>query len=114
MFQERRRAERIEILGHLGGEVRTFQPLAIAEVSLGGVQVETEFPLQIDSLHHFRLTLGDVSVVVEGRITHCRINDVGHERVVYRAGVELINPSEHVQNALQHCIQRVKGFPSVQ
>lgn len=35
-----------------------FQPVAIREIGRGGAQVETVFPLQLDSLHDFRLTLG--------------------------------------------------------
>ena len=56
-----------------------FQPMAIKEISRGGAQVETGFPLQLDSLHDFRLTLGDRSVVVKGRVVHCSISDVDQE-----------------------------------
>ena len=53
-----------------------YQPMAIKEISRGGVLVETGFPLQIDSLHEFRLTLGEQSIVVKGRVAHSRISDV--------------------------------------
>ena len=43
---------------------------------LGGAQIETMFPLHLDSLHDFRLTLGDRSIVVKGRVAHCSISDV--------------------------------------
>lgn len=109
MFQEKRRAERIEILGPLGGEVTVFQPVKIAEISLGGVQVETDFPMQLESLHDFRLSLGDITVVVKGRVTHCRIADVDHERVTYKTGVELVAPSDHVREAIGSYIERLKG-----
>ena len=55
---DKRDAERIEILGDLQGEVMVFSPMAIREISRTGAQVETAFPLQLDSLHDFRLTLG--------------------------------------------------------
>ena len=73
-MQERknRDGERIEILGELHGEVMVFEPMAIREISRGGMQIETAFPLQPDSLHDFRLSLGDRSVVIKGRIVHCR------------------------------------------
>ncbi|MFN8060583.1 MAG: PilZ domain-containing protein [Vicinamibacterales bacterium] len=112
MFKEKRRAERVEILGQLAGEVTVFQPLTITEVSSGGVQVETEFPLHIDSIHDFRLTLGDITVVVKGRVTHCRIADIEHERVLYRTGVEVIDPTDHVRQTLQEYIEHVKNFRS--
>lgn len=65
------------------------------------MQVETSFPLQLDSLHDFRLTLGDRSVVVEGRIAHSRISDVDQDIITYRTGIEFIEPSERVAAAIQ-------------
>jgi len=94
--EDKRDTERIEILGELRGEVTVFQPMGIKEISRGGAQFETGFPLQLDSLHDFRLTLGDRSVVVKGRVVHCTITDVEQELVLYRSGVEFIEPSERV------------------
>ena len=92
----KRDTERIQILGELHGEVMVFQPMTIKEMARGGVQVETGFPLQLDSLHEFRLTLGDRSVVVKGRVAHCSISDVDQEIVLYRSGIEFVEPSERV------------------
>jgi len=55
--------------------------MAVTEVATGGAQIETAFPMQLDSLHDIRLTLGNRSVVVKARIAHCRISDVEEERV---------------------------------
>lgn len=68
------------------------------------MQVETGFPLQLDSLHDFRLTLGELSVVVKGRIAHSRISDVDQDIVTYLSGVQFIEPSEHVAAAIQHFV----------
>ncbi len=91
-----------------------FQPMTVTEVSRGGAQVETAFPLQLDSLHDFRLSLGTRSVIVKGRIVHCRIADVEEERVVYRAGVEFVEPSEHARVAIEAFLDAInesrKGF----
>jgi hypothetical protein len=65
---EKRDAERIQILGELRGEVMTFQPVAIKEISIGGADIESGFALQPNSLHDFRLSLGERSVVVKGRV----------------------------------------------
>ena len=102
------RFERVEILGDLRGEVMIFQPMTITQISLGGVRVETSFPLHLDSLHEFRLTLGKLSVVVKGRIVHCRISDVDQEQVTYRAGVEFVEPPERVQEAIADFIAKLK------
>ena len=92
----KRYAERIQILGELHGEVMIFQPMVIKEMARGGCLVETGFPLQLDSLHEFRLTLGERSIVVKGRVAHCSISDVDQEIVLYHSGVEFIEPSERV------------------
>src|SRR6266850_4649568 len=92
----KRDTERVEILGDLHGEVMVFQPMAIKEISRGGAQIETGFPLQLDSLHDFRLTLGDRSVVIKGRVAHCSISDVDQEVVLYLTGLEFIEPSDRV------------------
>ena len=106
--EDKRDTERVQILGELKGEVTVFQPMAIKEISRGGAQVETSFPLQLDSLHEFRLTLGDRSVVVKGRVAHCSITDVEQELVVYKSGVEFIEPSDRVANVIHEFIEAVQ------
>ena len=106
---ENRNTERIQILGELRGEVMVFEPMAIKEISRGGAQVETRFPLQLDSLHEFRLTLGDRSVVVKGRVAHCSITDVDQELVTYRSGIEFIEPSDRVYSVISEFIDAIKG-----
>src|SRR5688572_28208359 len=70
---ETRDRERVPILGELRGEVMVFQAMTVLDISYGGAQIETAFPLQLDSLHEFRLTLGERSIVVKGRIAHSHI-----------------------------------------
>ena len=105
---DKRDSERIQILGELHGEVMVFQPMAIKEIGRGGAQVETVFPLQLDSLHEFRLTLGDRSVVVKGRVVHCSISDVDQELVTYRSGIEFIEPSDRVYSVISEFIDAIK------
>jgi hypothetical protein len=105
---DKRDTERIQILGELHGEVMVFQPMAIKEISRGGCQVETAFPLQLDSLHEIRLTLGDKSVVLKARVAHCSITDVDQELVTYRSGVEFIELSERVYSVISGFIDAIK------
>ena len=106
--EDKRDAERIQILGELHGEVMVFQPIAIKEIGHGGAQVETKFPLQLDSLHEFRLTLGDRSVVIKGRVAHCSISDVEQELVFYRSGIEFVEPPERVDGVITEFIAAVR------
>ena len=84
-----------------------YQPMAIREISHGGAQVETSFPLQIDSLHEMRLELGDASVVVKGRVVHSSIADVDREFVTYRSGLEFIQLSSGTRDVITQFIQAV-------
>ena len=106
--EDKRDTERIEILGELNGEVMVFQPMNIKEISHGGASVETGFALHLDSLHDFRLTLGDRSIVIKGRVAHCRISDVKQEGALYRSGIEFIEPSERVFAVIADFIEAIK------
>src|ERR1051325_10369405 len=108
MGEEKRDTERIEILGELHGEVMVFQPTIVREIGRGGAQVETTFPLHLDSLHEFRLTLGDRSIVVKGRVAHCSISDVEQEGVLYRSGIQFIEPSERVAAVIREFIEAIQ------
>ncbi len=105
----KRERERVPILGDLRGEVMVFQPMSVLDISVGGAQVETAFPLQLDSLHDFRLTLGDRSIVVKGRVAHCHIGDLEEERIGYRTGIEFIDPPEHVRSAIKDFVSTLKA-----
>src|SRR5438067_5299020 len=106
-LEDKRDTDRIEILGELNGEVMVFQPMNIKEISHGGAEVETAFPLHLDSLHEFRLMLGDHSVVIKGRVVHCRISDVDQEQVRYRSGIEFVEPAERIEAVIAAFIASV-------
>jgi hypothetical protein len=100
--------ERVPVPAPLHGEVKVFQPMTILDVSGGGAQIETPFALQLDSLHEFRISLGERSVVVKGRIAHCHIGELKEGVVIYRTGVEFVEVSDHVQSAIEHFVSALK------
>ena len=100
MTDARRDFERIQILGELPGNASVQQTIYVKQLSRGGAQVETSFPLQLNSLHEFRLSLGSLTVVVKGRVVHCHIEDVDPESVLYRTGVEFVDMPEWVASAI--------------
>ncbi len=106
---EKRDRERLDILGELHGEVMVFQPLSIREISRGGCLVETAFPLHINSLHDIRLTLGEQSVVLKGRVAHCSISDVEQEVVHYRSGIEFIELTERIRGVIVEFIEAIRA-----
>ena len=100
--------ERVPVPSPLHGEVKVFQPMTILDVSHGGAQIETPFALQLDSLHDFRISLGERSIVVKGRIAHCHIGELKEGIVLYRTGVEFIENSDHAQAVLEHFVEALK------
>ena len=109
---DKRDSERVAILGDLTGEVMIFQPMAVREISRGGAQVETAFPLQLNSLHDVRLTLADHSIVVKARVAHCRISDLEQEQVVYRSGLEFVGVSERTAAAIGDFLRTLRDAHS--
>jgi hypothetical protein len=109
MSSEKRHTERIEMLGEMPGSATVAQPIAIKELSRTGALIESSFPLQIDSLHQFRLTLGDKILVLRGRIAHCRINEVEQDRVIYASGVDFVDLSPAAAGTLAGFLDGVKS-----
>ena len=105
MSDERRTQQRMEILGETPGDVTIIQPMRVIEISVGGAQFEIEVPLQLESLHDCRLTLGEHVVVVKGRVAHCRIVDINPDHVVYRAGIEFIDTPPHARDLIARYMQ---------
>ena len=104
-----RDSERLELLGAVTGEVMVFQPMMIRQISTGGMEIETGFALQLDSLHDFRLTLsGGRSVVVKGRVAHARISDVDQDVIRYRSGIEFVEPPDRVSAAIEEFLERLR------
>jgi hypothetical protein len=46
-------------------------------------------------------------VVVKGRVVHCSIVDVEQELVVYKAGIEFVEPPDRVASAIGDFIEAV-------
>ena len=108
MTVHKREAERVLIPGQVTGEVTVYEPMTIFDLSDRGALVETRFPLHLDSLHDFRLSLGTRSVIVKGRIAHCQIGELSEGTVLYRSGIEFVEPSEHATAAIHAFVQAQK------
>jgi hypothetical protein len=106
MNDDHRRAhERHDLPGHVPGEVKIYHSMEIRQLSAGGALIEIGVPLQLDSLHDFRLSLGDHSVVVKGRVVHSHISNVGSDRLTYRTGIEFVDLSDPVTEAISGFIE---------
>lgn len=110
MSDERRRAhERLDLPDPVSGEVKIYHSMAIRQLSGGGALIEIGVPLQLDSLHDFRLSLGDRSVVVKARVVHSHISTVGSDRVSYHTGIEFVDLSEPITKVLAAFIETLRA-----
>jgi hypothetical protein len=106
---DKRAAERVPILGALQGEIMVFQAMLLRDISKTGATVDTRFPLQLESLHDLRLTLGAKSVIVKARVAHSRISEVDQDIVTYRSGLEFVAASGRVIDAIREFLEAVKS-----
>ena len=106
---ERRDEARLPVPGTLSGNVMVFLPMTITEIAPGGVQVETPFSFQIDSIHELRLALGERTVIAKGRVTHCRVVDLGQESVCYRTGLEFVDVPQRLSEAIASFVNGMKS-----
>ena len=108
----KRELERVSV-GSLYGEVQLFQPMSVLEMSHRGARIATGFPLHIDSLHDFRLSLGERSLIVKGRIVHSEVTELKSGDVLYRTGVEFVEPTEYVAAAINEFVDALREMQSV-
>ena len=115
-MSDKRDRERLPLEGQVRGEVMVFQPMTILDISIGGAQIETAFALQPDSLHDFRLSLADRSIVVKGRIAHCHIGELTDIAAFYRTGVEFVELTDHARSSITDFVlatKHARSSPSV-
>jgi hypothetical protein len=101
MVDSTRAVKRTSLDGHIMGEVTVLQPVTILDLSELGIQVESPTALHTDSLHDFRVPLGDLHVVLKGRVAYCHPGSVETGAVIYKCGVEFIEPPAHALAAIR-------------
>jgi PilZ domain len=92
---DRRRVPRIELVDRLHGHVVSLGvPVVAREISLGGVSLEVPLAFPPAAVHEFRLVLGDgSSVVLRGRVVHCRPVATADGAPRFIIGVEFLDAS---------------------
>jgi hypothetical protein len=107
---EKRDRERVHVPEQVTGEVTVFQPMTILDLSDTGAQVETTFPLLLEALHDCRLSLGARSVVIKGRIVHCQVRELRDGAVLYRTGIQFVEPRAHARRAIEAFVEAQRAF----
>ena len=104
MTDNKRSVERTPIPGEILGNVTVTQPMTVQNMSEAGIQIETPYQLQNNSLHDFRLSLGAKSVVVKGRVVYCQVVEVREGGVLYRSGIEFVEAAPHTLTAVREFV----------
>ena len=106
---QQREYDRVPMLGQLVGEIMVFEPMAVTQLSVKGLAVDTRFPLHLNSLHEMRLTLGALPVVVKARVVHSHISEVDQDVVTYHSGMEFAELPDRVRAAIDEFLVNVKA-----
>ncbi len=106
-MRDHRKFSRLPIEGSLTGDITVALPLEVTQISAGGVLVETDRPLRLESLHELRFALEGAALVVRGRVVHSRVADLLGDGLTYESGLEFIDPPEHVQAAIRTMLARL-------
>ena len=94
-------------------QVTVFEAVTVRDITPGGVQIDARFPLQNDSLHEFRLTLRERSVVVKGRIVRCEVAELQEAAVTYRWHVEFVELPPHAVPVIQDFVADHRALPVI-
>ena len=62
-MRDHRKFSRLPIEGSLTGDITVALPLEVTQISAGGVLVETDRPLRLESLHELRFALEGAALV---------------------------------------------------
>jgi Tfp pilus assembly protein PilZ len=110
MSSDRRRSARIDILGRLHGHVVSLDlPVAVREISLGGMSLETPFAFPVGELHHFTLTLGDGSTVpLAGRVVYCRSLATSSDSPAFLTGIQFEDDVTSEPEAVGDLLEKLK------
>lgn len=109
MSDDQHRAHvRHDLAGAVPGEVKIYHSMEIRQLSAGGALIEIGVPLQLNSLHDFRLSLGDRSVVVKARVVHSHISTVVSDRVTYQTGIEFADLAAPIALAIEGFIEALR------
>ncbi len=88
---DRRRADRFEVVGDLWGNAGTVEALAIRNVSVGGLLVESRRPLPVDGRYRVRLVLGPVAGEAYARVSRVSSATDETRRERYLIGLEFLD-----------------------
>ena len=95
-----------QISGRLAGS-----PVAVREMSLGGLAIETGFPFLPGDVHDLQLTLGDGAAVdLRARVMHCRSLADGEQEPRFLTGLQFID--EDADRPVGEIIDSIGGVRS--
>jgi hypothetical protein len=81
----------------------------VKKISLSGMLVETEYPLELDSHHDIELFLNDAPVNIAGRVAYCKKRDTVDVNI-YDIGVEFITITDKDRQVLKDFLKTLNDI----
>ncbi len=101
MAGDRRRSARVAILGRLHGNVVSLDvPVAVNDLSLAGMAIQTPIPFTEGSVQEFELALGDnSSVVLRGQVIHSHNIAPSGAPALFLTGIQFLDEDEPAERS---------------
>ena len=97
---DRRARPRFEVVGSLWGTLSTRVALVMRNVSYGGILVDSEVPLELNSEHHVTISYEGAQTPTKVRVRHVSKSGAGPS--AYVIGLEFVSVSptlmSHIEN----------------
>lgn len=108
---EQRRFPRVEVLGRVRGFLDSLDsPLVVREMSLGGLSIETAFPLEVGSVHELRLAVGESAWVrLRAEVRHCRKTSAPGTSPRFVTGVQFVDAAGAQGASVADLIDTIKS-----
>ena len=95
---ERRRVPRVDIHDQLSGHLLTVRPIVVRDIGLGGMAIQSAFPLELNQEHLFELKAADGTTArVRARVVRSLRGTGAGQDAVYITGLAFCD--DHMQIA---------------
>lgn len=108
---DRRRHPRVNVGGRTKGKVNATHDVSLLDISLGGALIEHIHVVQPDSVSELGLTLQGHKMMLKCRVARSLVHRVEGQgvgrKLIYRTGLEFLNPSDAVREAIGDYIRSI-------
>lgn len=109
---DRRREQRVQLTTRLLGQVMTLdEPVAVEQMSPGGMTLRTRSPLPRQDIHEFHVWFGDELTELYGVVRHSRI-ELRNDEVSYITGIQFAESQDDVLGRVRDLLEASSEAPA--